>query len=78
MLLPDCLFGEVGDVDLRNHFSAAGIKTIVLPGMPLYNNDNTAVAESILINSLMKSLIDFSKSVVIVLMSYDTFLINDT
>ena len=54
MLHPVCLFGEVEVVDPRNHFSAAGIKTIVLPGMHLYNNDITAVAESILITSLMK------------------------
>ena len=54
MLLPDCLFGEVGDVNLRNHFSAVGIKTFMLPGMHHYNNDINTVAESILINSLMK------------------------
>jgi type IV secretory pathway VirJ component len=47
-LHPVCLFGTEEDAALRNRFSDAGAAIITLPGTHHYNNNYSAVAESIL------------------------------
>ena len=44
LLNPVCIFGEEEDSDLRNHFTAAGVKVETLPGSHHYDNDFAAVA----------------------------------
>jgi type IV secretory pathway VirJ component len=46
-LNPVCIFGNEEDIELRNHFSATGIRVITLPGNHHYENDYNAVAETI-------------------------------
>jgi type IV secretory pathway VirJ component len=47
-LNPVCVFGSEEDIELRNHFSAIGIRIETLPGNHHYENDHNAVALIIL------------------------------
>jgi type IV secretory pathway VirJ component len=47
-LHPVCIFGDAEDSAVSDHFSVAGAEIITLPGSHHYNNEYSAVAESIL------------------------------